>query len=71
MADTDSRILYLLGRYPELSETFIQREIDGLRKRGLCIQVMGTIGHPWTLSPAGAIRLGMAPIAVVNGGREV
>lgn len=64
MANSNSRILYLVGRYPELSETFIQREIDGLRKRGLCIQVMGTIGHPWTLSPAGAIRLGTAPIAV-------
>jgi glycosyltransferase involved in cell wall biosynthesis len=33
------KIAYVLGEYPSLSETFIAREIDALRKRGFEIEV--------------------------------
>jgi len=34
------RILYLVGNFPCRTETFIKREIDGLRKRGFRIEVV-------------------------------
>jgi colanic acid/amylovoran biosynthesis glycosyltransferase len=32
--------LYVLSRYPKLSETFVRNEIQGLRERGACIDVI-------------------------------
>lgn len=45
-------LVYIIGTYPGLTTTFIDREIRVLRKLGCRIQIV-SIRHPWTiLSPA-------------------
>jgi len=38
------RILYIVGEYPSATETFVQREIEGLRERGMTIDVCSLAG---------------------------
>lgn len=38
------RILYIVGEYPSVTETFVQREIEGLRERGMSIEVCPLAG---------------------------
>lgn len=48
--DTDLRLIYIIGRYPELTTTFIEREISVLRQLG-CVEVQPvSIRYPLTPS---------------------
>lgn len=50
-------ILYLVGRYPCLSETFIAREVDELRRRGRNITVVGLDEIRWRPAVMAAARI--------------
>ena len=45
MAERKGPILYLAGELPKLSETFVYREIQGLRRRGIAV-VTATVHDP-------------------------
>jgi len=47
-------LTYLLGTHPSVSETFIQREIDALRRRGWTIDVASLRGESALTKPARA-----------------
>ena len=53
-ADGRERVAYVLWQYPTLSETFIRREVEGLRSAGLSLQV-------FALEPGEHVAGGAAP----------
>ena len=64
-------VLYLVGRYPALSETFIDREIAGLRRMGLDLVVQPLDWRPAPHrhgQPRTARPIGTGPLARPTGG---
>jgi hypothetical protein len=59
-------LVYIVGEYPSVTETFIQREMDALRARGVTLGVCALRGPgdsataPDAALPPGAVRRGLA-----------
>ena len=47
-------VLYIVSRYPHPYQTFVQREIDAVRRCGVHVAVTAIVGGPWR--PAAAVR---------------
>jgi colanic acid/amylovoran biosynthesis glycosyltransferase len=65
------RLLYVIGTYPSLTTTFIDREIEALRRRGVVVQVVSLRRPDHPLSPAQRRAQREVRYVLPVGGREL
>lgn len=64
------RYLYIVERYPVLTETFVQSEVEGLRKLGLDVHVLALDSIQWSTAIVSALRHPLKSLGMVHALRQ-